>query len=184
MKQFVQCIATGWLNRQLYGWKFAPSIANFDYPYIYLKAMLYIAGADTLDVHEKRQIQGHIEVLLPKMDSDIMTFVENYAANSPAPIAPSSFISGTMLTSPVLARVLLYDAVRAAFADGVYAPKERDHVYNVGKQLGIPDTITYKIETIAERELAVTRKKRRLLLSGVTSKRAAERAKRENTRMS
>eukprot|EP00758_Cryptobia_borreli_P009059 Tbor_TRINITY_DN5442_c1_g20::TRINITY_DN5442_c1_g20_i1::g.25151::m.25151 len=202
--RFIPYISRAWLSHHLYGWKFAPSIAKFAYPYVYLKAILYIASADDLHNNERRYIQGLVEVLLAETDPDMMQFIEVYGRcdtagvssssqsaqictssaeealpeNSPplqdsssscAEVLPPSFISGSMLTSPVLSRVLLYDAVKAATADRNYTECERVHVYSIGKQLGIPESVTSRIETIAEREMILAVRKRALLLYGQTS---------------
>lgn len=75
----------------------------------------------------------------------------------------STFLSGSMLTSPVLSRVLLYDAIRAASADGVFSAEERDHVRRVSKQLGISENVRLKLEKISERETELVKRKSALL---------------------
>ena len=166
MGRFVQVIARTWLSQELYGHKYAPSIATYTSPYLYVKAMLYTASADVLDKVERRYIQGMIEVLLSDPDPEIIHFVEHFQIRDPELVGSSSFLSNSMVTSRSMARVLVYDALRTATADGVYDPAEKVHVYRVSRQTGISDSVTAKLEDISVRELRLSQRKRELLLHG------------------
>ena len=78
----------------------------------------------------------------------------------------SSFLSGSMLTNPVLARILLYDSIRTAAEDGTYSHAEQENAAKVSKQLGIAEVVTNRIEAIAAAEVKLAHRKRALFLSG------------------
>lgn len=160
MGRFTSVIARSWLAEQQYGWRFAPNIGTSSSPYVYTKTMLYAAGADELCSQERRHIQGLVEVMLCEPDADLMHFIENYQGNN----GPVSY-AGTneAVRSPSVARILMYDTMRAAIADGDYDQKEKVCVHRVVKQLGIPDTLAQKIEELALREQELNCRKASLL---------------------
>lgn len=169
MGRFLQILGKTFVVEHLYGSKYAPHIGKYYLPYVYVKAMLFAAGADELAHHERQYIQGLVEILLPSHDAqaienrlEIAQFIE---AVSPGKSSEniSSFLSGSMLTSPVLSRVLVYDAICAASADGHYSLEERQHVLRVGKQLGISENVRMKMERICEGEHRTAARKATLL---------------------
>lgn len=168
MGRFLKILGDTFLTEHLYGSKYFPNLGKYFSPYIYVKAMIYAAGADELSLKERQYIQGLVEILLPNNNAqaienrlEIVSFVEATVPNSEENI--SSFLSGSMMTSPVLSRVLIYDVVRAATADGEYSKQEREHVHRVCKQLGITENIRKAIEEVSEREQQVAARKRDLL---------------------
>lgn len=175
---FAPFVARTWLCHHLYGWKFAPNIASYDKPFGYVKSMLFTATADSLSSTERRYIQGLVEVLgvssVNSAHDDVATYTDliNFVEHAPryndtsatTDSSPAAFLSGAMSSSPVLSRVMLYDAVRAATADGIYDGKEQAHVQKVGKQLGIPRDVVRNIELLAKKEAVVAGRKRMLLL--------------------
>jgi tellurite resistance protein len=59
------------------------------------------------------------------------------------------------LLSPVTARLVIYDALRVARADGHYRVEEREAVQKAGTLLGLPPDALRQIEELVTRELAV-----------------------------
>jgi len=191
--RFSNVLRTTFIAQFLYGTKFAPHIGTFPYPHVYVKAMLYSAGADGIEVQERAYIQGLIDVLFPVDDQqqsetkiELVHFVE-VASSVPQDVewSPSSstatvasFLSGSMMTSPTLSRILLYDAVKAAVADGEYSPLEQEHVAKVSRQLGIPHLVTSRIETIATAETNFSARKEAMLRSSNTYTSRIARARR------
>lgn len=168
MGRFLQILGNTFLVEQLYGSKYSPHIGKFYLPYVYVKAMLYAAGADELATSERQYIQGLAEILLPVNDAqcietrlEVVQFIEAVPQGKSNENI-SSFLSGSMLTSPVLSRVLIYDAVRAASADGVYSLQEQEHVHRVCKQLGISENVRMRIEAISEKENILADRKKKL----------------------
>lgn len=168
MGRFLTILGHTFLTEHLYGSKYFPNLGKYFYPYIYVKAMIYAAGADDLSLQERQYIQGLVEILLPNSNAqtienrlEIVHFVEAAVPNSAENI--SSFLSGSMMTSPILSRVLMYDVVRAASADGEYSKQEKEHVHRVCKQLGITENIRKSIEEVSDREQQVAARKRALL---------------------
>ncbi|CCW65340.1 unnamed protein product [Phytomonas sp. EM1] len=64
---------------------------------------------------------------------------------------------------PSLSRVLLYDAVCACVADGVYSAKKRDRVFLVAALTGLSPAVREPIERLALQEKALSNRKRFLL---------------------
>lgn len=160
MSRFIPVIARTWLAQQIYGWRFAPNINTCDNPYVYVKAMLYTAGADDLQSKERAHIQGLLDVMLVDSDPDLMQFVEHFSCDETIDV---KYFLGRTAMSKILARVLLYDAVKAACSDGVYNQKERKHVHYVAKELGVPDERLRRIERISMREGVLATRKAELL---------------------
>lgn len=139
--------------------------------------MLYSATADELSGAERRYVLGLVEVFMsgggtiksgyyedPVNINDLINFIEHAPAQRIATeVTPSTFSTGTM-QSPILAKIMLYDAVRAAAADGIYDTREQDHVHQVGKQLGVPHDVIDRIEVLATKEALIAMHKRCLLL--------------------
>jgi hypothetical protein len=168
MGRFLKILGDTFLTEHLYGSKYFPNLGKYYFPFIYVKAMIYTAGADELSLKERQYIQGLAEILLPNNNAqaienrlEIVSFVDTAIPNSEEHI--SSFLSGSMMTSPVLSRVLIYDVVRAAAADGEYSKQERENVHRVCKQLGITENIRKAIEEVSEREQQIATQKRDLL---------------------
>lgn len=160
MSLFVPVVARTWLATQFYGWRFAPNISTCDSPYVYVKAMLYTAGADDLQSKERAYIHGLVDVMLTEPDPELMQFVEHYACDDSVDV---KYFLGRTMMSTVLARVLIYDAVKAACSDGVYDTNERKHVHSVAREVGVPDERLKRIERIALREGVLATRKADLL---------------------
>lgn len=165
MASFLSVISRTFLANQLYGWKYAPHIGTFSEPYVYVKAMLFTAGADRLDHVERAYIQGLVENLFPESDSEISNFVEHFPATQSS-LSVANFLSGAIIGSPVFARILLYDSVRAAISDEEFSKNERASVFKVAKQLGVGEKTTHEIERLVLKEAEISDRKRSLLLSG------------------
>lgn len=170
MGRFLQIIGNTFLVQQLYGSKYTPNIGRFFLPYVYVKAMLFAAGADELHPAERHYVQGLVETLLTGCDPqsienrlELTQFIEAVPKRQSKGENISSFLSGSTLASPVLSRVLLYDAIRSAAADGEFSAEEQDHVMRVSKQLGIPESVKMSIESICRREMELNARKERLL---------------------
>lgn len=56
-------------------------------------------------------------------------------------------------------RILLYDAVRLACADGVYDKKEREAARNTAALLGVSDDVLARIEDVIDAELTLQAKR-------------------------
>lgn len=186
--RFSPYVARCWLCHLMYGWKFAPSIATFERPFGYVKAMLFAASADELSGPERRYVLGLVEVFVagggimqqsgsyedPVNINDLITFIEHAPAQRlKTEVRPQTFSTGAM-RSPLLAKIMLYDAVRAATADGVYDALEQEHVGLVGKQLGVPKDTVGRIELLAKKEGIIAAHKRSLLLGRPVTEGLAE----------
>lgn len=176
--RFAPFVGRGWLCHLLYGWKFAPNIATFERPFGYVKAMLFAATADDLSGPERRYVLGLVEVFMsgggiiqqsgyyedPVNINDLINFIEHAPAQRiSSEVSPSSFSAGAM-HSPILAKVMLNDAIRGAAADGVYDAREQDHVRHVSKQIGVPNDVVERIELLVQKEALIAAHKRQLLL--------------------
>lgn len=163
MGRFTSVIARTWLAEQQYGWRFAPHIGTFSLPYVYAKTMLYAAGADELRSQERTHIYGLAEVMLCKPDGDLLYFIENFPKDSNSTNSASIGLSNAAVRAPSVSRILLYDTLRAAIADGDYDQMEKVHVHRVVRHLGIPDGVASKIEEVALKEMELGKRKAALL---------------------
>ena len=157
--QLLSVISRVWFAQQMYGWKYAPNITTYAFPYVYAKALLFAVSQNNLCTPERQHVTALVEVTSD--DRELRQFVENYQFEGNIKVA--SFISGSTLVSPALARVIVYEAVTAAAADGLYVDKEKDNVAQVAKQLGVPKAVVAHIEELCMRERKVTAKKKQLL---------------------
>lgn len=172
MGRFLGVLGRSFLVQNLYGSRYAPHIGTFPLPHVYVKAMLYSAASDTINETERRYVQGFVDVVFPCAEQqqyenkmELVHFVESFRKNSADDVVNISFLSGSMMTNPVLARILLYDSIRTCAEDGVYSQPEQVSAARISKQLGIPEVITNKIEAIAQSEVALRERKMALLLN-------------------
>jgi hypothetical protein len=202
MSRFLNVLGKSFLVQNLYGSRYAPHIGTFALPVVYIKAMLYSASADQVNSAERKYVQGFIDVIFPSGDQQeyenkiaLQQIAHAYQTSTPSavPVATTSsqpgsavslakkpkaesvtsFLSGSMLTNPVLARILLYDSIRTAAEDGSYTHVEQENAAKISKQLGISEAVTNRIEAIAAAEVRLANRKRDLLLLGKTEKRPA-----------
>ncbi len=187
MPRFLAVLGRSFLVQNLYGSRYAPHIGTFSLPFVYIKAMLYSASADNVNGAERQYVQGFIDVIFPTGDQHeyenkiaLQQLVHAYptagnsAQESPTSSPPaakaaksesvSSFLSGSMLTNPVLARILLYDSIRTASEDGCYTHVEQENAAKISKQLGISEAVTNRIEAIVSAEVRLANRKKALLL--------------------
>jgi hypothetical protein len=173
MGRFLQVLGSGFLVQQLYGSRYAPHVGMFNMPHVYVKAMIYGAGADELTAPERQYVRGLVELLLSAIEKyddrmDLLQFIDALPSKQAACVdSVIEFLSGSLSASPSVSRVMLYDAIKAACADGEYDTREAVHVHHVAKQLGVAENVTVDLENIVLKEQELSRRKENLLKLGI-----------------
>jgi hypothetical protein len=163
--RFIPCISRSWLVEELYGWRHAPSIAACRVPYVYAKAMLYAAGAGPSKAQYRDYVTGMLSAhLAGGMDADLLQFVNHFDRASQISAPEFSAAVGVRRLPTVNARVIVYDAVSTAIADGALDGDAASDVTAVAKELGVTAKCARRIASLCEREATLLAKRRSLLL--------------------
>lgn len=111
---FNTVIGRTWLAGQLYGNKYAAHFGKFPQPLVYLKAVLFVAAADSVDPEERLAVRGLLDLFSPDVDTEVHHFVDCYPVTGPPEcniqtVAPQKFGGrgmGTRVDDPSKGQVL------------------------------------------------------------------------------
>lgn len=137
------------MNDHVVQWRYGHGTGDRGQTLAYFRALKLVIGADGIADAEWKALRREMQRIgAPK---DLIDDVASWEATEPIedllPIdARRSY-----------ARMLLYDAIRVAFADGVFHPKERDLVDRAAEFLRVDRPMARVIEGLVEMELAAAR---------------------------
>jgi hypothetical protein len=160
----------------MYGWKFAPTAISFDFPFLYVKCLLYISSAGP-GPNERRQrdyVAGMVHATSAgAVDTDLMAYIENFDRALHRVPALADTQSGQLLQQnkpqvarlqPLRARLILYDALKVATVmDGCISRAEAKDTSDVARDLGVADTTLHKLATVVDKEHRNHKRKQMLL---------------------
>ena len=80
MGRFLGAITRNWLAEEMYGWKFAPTAVSFDFPFLYVKCLLYISSAGPGAARRQRDyVAGMIHATSGgAVDTDLLQYIDNF----------------------------------------------------------------------------------------------------------
>lgn len=121
----------------------------------YGKALLCIAGADgDVAKEEGEWISGYFATTLGVPDDIVDLWKYMISSENFRKFKLEEEI-GRIVGSINSARQLIYDAVRAARANGTYTPEEQNAVHTAGKMLNVDASIIQAIESLVDTEVSV-----------------------------
>ena len=139
------------LSTALYGMSLIPKKAWKEYGYI----LLNIAGSDG-DVSDPELEWLTVECAKAiGIEEDIIAEWEQYDFEEDD--LEELFFSFNSSSFANFNKLLIYDAIRMASADGEYADDERDQVYHAAKIMKVPSETVTAIEALVEMEGAVNK---------------------------
>jgi uncharacterized membrane protein YebE (DUF533 family) len=144
----VQTRAVAWIYSEMFGFKKAPPLSDPEVVRNMARALVAAAGGDgDLSSAERTWITGYLAA--KGYPADALAEVD-------AAVAPPHEVSALMELGILKksGRILVYDAIRAASADG-YSPREQAAVRGVASALGIADAEVAAIEQLVADEHAL-----------------------------
>ncbi len=138
---------------EIYGAKPPISVegSNMDRLRAYGKALLVVAGSDGMSTAEMehfiawQQASGHPKSLIEEL--------QHFDYRSADVRQVISAFRDLAEETPEAKRVLLYDAIRLAWADGKYSPTERKALQELADELGVERTIVIALEGVVSIEM-------------------------------
>lgn len=141
--------AANWFIKELWGWDFDISkVSTAEEFKLFLKTVLIAANGDDIIAPEEREwVVGHATAM--GAPDEMIQELETYDGNEDI----VEVVSKNM-TMDKSRRSVLYFAVKAAAADGVYHDKEKKEIRRAATAMGISEEVVEEIENIcAEEEL-------------------------------
>jgi uncharacterized tellurite resistance protein B-like protein len=126
--------------------------ANQDRLKAYAKALLVVAGADGLSTAEMEHfVAWQLTSGQPKSLVEELQHFDYRTADVKQVITE---FRDLVEQTPEAKRMLIYDALRLAFADGKYSATERKALQHVAEELGIDRTVVIALEGVVSVEAA------------------------------
>jgi uncharacterized membrane protein YebE (DUF533 family) len=153
-------LAVAWYYREHFGFTKAPPLSDPEVVRNMARALVAVAGADgDLSDSERSWILGYLAA--KGYPSDVLVEVAREGTEPPEKVHELMEL-GILAKS---GRILIYDAVRAASADG-YAPDERKTVHEVAAELGLTAQDVRAIEDLVQAEIALKERRIATLMPG------------------
>lgn len=153
-------LATAWYYKEHFGFTKAPPLSDPEVVRNMALALVAVAGADgDLSEPEQAWILGYLAV--KGYPHEVLVEASREGAEPPEKIRELMQL-GILAKS---ARILIYDAIRAASSDG-YSPEERTAVRDVAVQLGLNELDVRAIEELVQEEIALKKKRIATLMPG------------------
>lgn len=128
-----------WVFKEFVGFHQRPADENFA---TFMKVVLCCANADGAIAPAEREWVINFAAALNAPDG-LLEELTSYPADEDVFALAAS--SGPVAQSP---RAVLYNAIFACAADGVYSPKEQELIRRLGAQLGVTEEVVSQIEAI------------------------------------
>ena len=167
---FVRTMSRCWIAEEMYGWKFAPMMAKFEWPFFYAKCVLYVANSNsTTHAKHRRWVNGLVQTSFTgEADPSLVEFVTNFEKSShKPPNFDDPLVFGEQARqclTPLQCRIVLYDALRASSVfDGEYQHHEVADASHVAKEFGVQRSVLHKISVLCIQEYELAERKRKLL---------------------
>jgi len=128
----------------------------------YMSSVMYCASSDgVLDPKEKQWVLGYAAAL--GSPADLMKELENMSVESLKKQNLGEdfekFCARNDKRSTASKRGIIYDAIRAASADGVFAREERKSVVDLAVKFGLSEDVVVGLEALVNEEKALKEKK-------------------------
>ena len=149
-----------WFLKQWYG--HVPTETNLDSMQRFGKALMCIVGADGLSPGEREFF-----IAMGQTGGVPQEIIDGIVATDVKKESLDALLKGIKDTP--LARVMLFDAITVAHADGVYSAAEKAEAARAAKLLGIDDSTLATIEGLVEMDENL-RRTRASLLFGTASR--------------
>ena len=143
------------MNEQVVRWRYGHGPGQRGQTLAYFRALKLIIGADGMADSEWAALRREMERIGAPDD-----LIEAIRAYQPGADAIEDLLPIDAMRS--YARMLLYDAIRVAFADGVFHPKERELVDRAAEFLRVDRPMARAIEGLVEMEMTTARVRREL----------------------
>uniref|UniRef100_A0A7S1QGU3 Uncharacterized protein n=1 Tax=Neobodo designis TaxID=312471 RepID=A0A7S1QGU3_NEODS len=149
--RFLGAISRAWLAEEVYGFRAAQSVAQCQMPFLYAKALLVAAGGRAGPV--AGLLNAHFA---GAVDTELMTFVSHFDAQDIGAAA----LENSARIAPANARVVVYDALTAATANGASTLQAS----KIAAELGVEPATAEQLADICDREASIEARRRKMLL--------------------
>jgi tellurite resistance protein len=153
-------LAVAWYYKEHFGFRKAPPLSDPEVVRNMARALVAVAGADDqLSAPERTWILGYLAA--KGYPSEVLQEASHEGGEASETVSELMEL-GILAQS---GRILIYDAIRAASADG-YAPAERKAVHDIAAVLGIREQEVHAIEALVQDELALKERRIAVLMPG------------------